>query len=266
MTNAAAASEPALEGPVRLETLEDGALWRLVLATPKANVLDAAKIAALTHAFQRARDAAPLRAILIEAEGPHFSFGASVEEHLPETCEAMLTSFHGMFDTALETAVPLLVAVQGQCLGGALELASFCNRVFAAPDAKLGQPEISLGVIAPVASVVLAERMGRGAAEDLCLSGRSIDASEALRLGLVDEIAEDPRAAALAYAREHLLPKSASSLRFAVRAARLGFARRLRHQLRDLESLYLDELMNTADAVEGLRAFLEKRRPEWRDE
>ncbi len=255
----------AVAAPLHVEVLEDGAIWRLTLATPKANILDMAKTRLLTDAFRRARGARGLKAVVIDAEGPHFSFGASVQEHLPEEVAAMLRTFHRLFDAMLEAAVPTLAAVRGQCLGGALELAAFCHRVVAAPDARLGQPEIALGVFPPVASVLLAERVGRGRAEDLCLSGRTIDAAEGHRIGLVDELADDPTAAALAYAREHLLPRSASSLRLAVRAARLGFAQRFRHNLEASERLYLDELMATADAVEGLAAFLDKRPPRWSD-
>jgi cyclohexa-1,5-dienecarbonyl-CoA hydratase len=184
---------------------------------------------------------------------------------MPEACAGMLSSFHGMFRTMLDASVVTLAAVRGQCLGGGLELAAFCQRVFASEDARLGQPEIVLGVFAPVASFVLSERMGRGGADDLLLSGRSITAQEALRLGLVDELHADPGAAAMAYAHTHLLPRSASSLRRAVRAARLGFSERFRGQIAQLETMYLDDLMRTADANEGLQAFLEKRQPEWKN-
>jgi cyclohexa-1,5-dienecarbonyl-CoA hydratase len=122
-----------------------------------------------------------------------------------------------------------------------------------------------LGVFAPVASVLLSERIGRGHAEDLCLSGRSLTAEQALAAGLVDEIADDPGEAARAYAREHLLPKSASSLRMAVRAVRAGFSERFRNELAAVERLYLGDLMATADANEGLAAFTEKRKPSWSD-
>jgi cyclohexa-1,5-dienecarbonyl-CoA hydratase len=250
---------------VRLEEIDGGAIWHVRLATPKGNVLDAAKVEMLGGIVDRAREARHLKALLLDSEGPNFSFGASVEEHLPGRYQAMLRGFHGLFARLLEAAVPALAAVRGQCLGGGLELAAFCHRVFAAPGAKLGQPEIALGVFAPVASVILAERVGRSRAEDLCLSGRSVDAAEALRIGLVDEVAEEPAAAALAYARGFLLPRSASSLRLAARALRHGLARRLREELAALERLYADELMATADAEEGLRAFLEKRPPAWRD-
>lgn len=257
--------ESGADGPVRIEEMDDGAIWRAVLATPKANILDMEKSGMLTEMFARARDAKSLKAVIIEGEGAHFSFGASVQEHLPDRAESMLKGFHNLFYTMLDSAVVTLAAVRGQCLGGGLEMAAFCNRVFAAPGARLGQPEIVLGVFAPVASVILAERTGRGPAEDLCLSGRMIGAEEALAVGLVDELAEDPGAAALHYARENLLPRSASSLRYAVRAARHGYAQRLRAELAEVERLYLKELMSTADAVEGLEAFLEKRQPNWKN-
>ncbi len=256
---------PAGDGPVRLEILEGGAIWRAVLATPRANVLDLEKVAALSAIFTRARDARELKAVVIQGEGAHFSFGASVEEHLPGRFEAMIRGFHDLFHRMLDASVVTLAAVRGQCLGGALELVSFCNRVFASPDARLGQPEIALGVFPPVASVILAERVGRGAAEDLCLSGRSLTAEEALRIRLVDVIDEHPGDAAMAYAREHLLTRSASSLRLAARAVRRGFAERFRREVADVERLYFDELMSTSDAVEGLRAFLEKRPPRWKN-
>lgn len=250
---------------VRVETLDDGAIWRVLLNTPRANILDREKSEALTRIFGKAHDDKGVKAIIMQGEGPNFSFGASVQEHLPESCAAMLTAFHGLFRAMLDASVVTLAAVHGHCLGGGLELAGFCNRVFAAGDARLGQPEITLGVFAPVASVILCERMGRGGAEDLLLSGRTVTAEEALRLGLVDEVGENPLDAALAYARTHLLPRSASSLRWAVRAARLGFAERLVAELGRLEAMYVRDLMTTADANEGLQAFLEKRSPVWRN-
>jgi cyclohexa-1,5-dienecarbonyl-CoA hydratase len=252
-------------GVVRVTELENGALWSVALATPKANIVDAAKIAALSEVFERAKSAQGLKAIVIEGEGPHFSFGASIEEHMPERCAAMLRSLHRMLESMVATNVVCLAAVRGQCLGGGLELVLMCQRIFASRDAKLGQPEIVLGVFAPVGSVVLPERIGRGAADDLLLTGRSLGADEAFACGLVDELADDPRSAAIEYARRHLLPKSASSLRFAVRAVRTGFAERFSRELARLERVYLDELMATHDAVEGLQAFTEKRAPQWRN-
>jgi cyclohexa-1,5-dienecarbonyl-CoA hydratase len=257
------------EAPVKVWREKDGRLLRVRLARPKANVLDAEMTAALDAAFAEAARPAPgqpaLRAVLLDAEGPHFSFGASVAEHLPEQCAAMLRGFHALVLRILETSVPVLVAVRGQCLGGGLELASAGGVIFAGKDAKLGQPEIVLGVFAPFASCVLPERIGPGAAEELLLSGRSLDAEEALRLRLVNFVADDPEAAALAWFDAHLASKSASSLGFAVRAARAGLVERVRTKLAALEQQYLTRLMSTRDAVEGLTAFLEKRPARWED-
>lgn len=250
---------------IRVDPLEEGAIWGVRLAGGKGNIIDSVMVEGLTEVFHRAAETRDLKAILLEGEGPHFSFGASVPEHFPEHAAKLLRGFHALFEAVLESDVPVLAAVRGQCLGGGLELASFCHRVFASPDARLGQPEIALGVFAPAASIILVERMGRARAEDLCLSGRVLEAKEALTAGLIDEIAEDPTAAALAHARVHFLPRSASSLRFAVWAVRRGFGERLRQELKALEQVYLEELMATHDAAEGLRAFMEKRPPRWQN-
>lgn len=254
------------DGPVRLEALDGGAVWRAVLATPKANILDMEMCDILSDIFHEAASAKDLKAVIIDADGPHFSFGASVQEHLPDHIDAMLNGFHRLFYSMLDARVVTLAAVRGQCLGGAMELAIFCNRLFASPDSRFGQPEIVLGVVAPVASVMLADRVGRSRAEDLLITGRSVKAEDGLAMGLVDEIVDDPGQAALEYAREHLLPKSGSSLRFAVQAARKGFDERVRKGLAEVERLFLEKLISTADAREGLMAFLEKRDPEWKNE
>jgi cyclohexa-1,5-dienecarbonyl-CoA hydratase len=257
--------ERSIPTKVRRETTHGGALLRLVLDSPKGNVLDGTLVRQLDAAFGEAAADARLKGVLLSAAGPHFSYGASVEEHLPGAVEAMLTGFHALFRRVAASHLPVVAAVRGSCLGGGLELAAFCHRVVAHRDASLGQPEIRLGVFAPVASAILPERLGRGAADDLLLTGRPVDAAHALAIGLVDAVADDPEAAALAWAEEHLLPHSASSLRFATRAARLDFTRRVEARLADLERLYLDELMRTDDAVEGITAFLEKRPPSWTD-
>lgn len=251
-------------GPVRVEPLEGGAVLRVVLAGGKGNIIDRVMTEALAAVVAAVRADPAVKAVVLEGDGGHFSFGASVPEHLPDQVEGMLTRFHRMLLDLIEASVVVVAAVRGRCLGGGLELVMTCHRVVAHPTALLGQPEIVLGVVAPFASAFLAERVGRPAAEDLCLTGRTVGADEALRMRLVDELAEDPTAAALAWIRTHLLPKSASTLRFAVRAARRALAARLRADLDALERLYLDDLMATEDAREGLDAFLAKRPPVWR--
>lgn len=251
--------------PLAVTQLDDGAIWRVAIGGSKGNILDGAVMQELAGLFRDAAAAPHLKAICLEGQGAHFSFGASVAEHLPPHAGPMLAAFHGALLAMIDSAVPVLAAVRGQCLGGGLELVSLCHRVVAAHDARMGQPEIMLGVFAPIASLVLAERVGRGAADDLCLSGRSVTADEALAMRLVDQIAADPGEAAVAWARTHLLPKSASSLRYAVRASRAGLRARLAVELPAIERLYLDGLMSTADAVEGLKAFIERRPVAWRD-
>ncbi len=241
----------------------DGALLRLSLNRPKANIVDARMIAALDKALADHRGSRDLKAVLLQAEGPHFSFGASVEEHLPQSCEAMLKSLHALVRTILEFPVPILVAIQGQCLGGGLEVAMAGHHLFAAPDANLGQPEMMLGVFAPAASCLMPERVGQSCAEDLLYSGRSVSGTDAQAMGLVDAVADDPSAAAIAWFDKYLAAKSASSLRMAVKAARAGYTARIIARLDQVEALYLNDLMSTRDAVEGLTAFVAKRQPKW---
>ena len=249
--------------PLKVWSERDAQLLRLRLARPKANIVDAAMVAALSDSFTGPAQNTTLKAVLLDAEGPHFSFGASVEEHLPDQCAAMLQSLHRLLLQMLECPVPILVAISGQCLGGGLEVACAGTVLFAASDAQMGQPEIKIGVIAPAASCLLPERIGRGAAEELLLSGRSCGAEEALRLGLVNHVDADPEAAALTWFDQYLAGSSGSSLRFALRATRTNLVERTRARLERVETLYLDGLMSTNDAEEGLAAFMEKRQPVW---
>ena len=251
-----------MSAPLEAVLEAEGRVLRLRLARPKANLIDAEMIAALDTTLA-APMPAQLTAILLEADGPHFSFGASVAEHLPGECRAMLDALHRVIGRLLTAPAPVLVAVRGKCLGAGLEVALSGHLLFVAPDAELGQPEIRLGVFAPAASCLLPELIGPAAATDLLLSGRTISGLDAVRLGLAVEATPDPVATARRYVEDQLLPKSASSLRFALQAARADLAARVREKLAAVERLYLDELMKTRDATEGLQAFLEKRSATW---
>lgn len=253
------------ESPLKVWLEQDGKLLRLRLSRPKANIVDAAMIAALRAALAEHLANPHLRGVLLDAEGPHFSFGASVDEHLPESCAEMLRSLHGLIYQMLDSSVPILVAVHGQCLGGGLEVAAAGHLIFAAPSAMLGQPEVKLAVFAPAASCLLPAKIGQALAEDLLYSGRSITAEEGQRIGLVNAVAEDPEQAALSYFEANLLPLSASSLRFAVKAARLTVNESIKSKLAAVEKMYLEELMASHDAVEGLTAFTSKRPAVWQD-
>jgi len=253
------------DSPLNVWSEQEGRLLRLRLASPKANLIDARMIAALQQAFDKAIDDPLARGVLIDAQGDHFSFGASVEEHLPKQCGEMLSKLHHLLITMVGFNRPIMVAVRGQCLGGGLEFACAGSRLFARDDSRFGQPEIQLAVFAPAASCLLPDLVGPANAEDLLLTGRTISGERAHEIGLVAELADDPEESALNYFEKYLSGLSASSLGIAVQAARIERLPRLRKNLDAVEKLYLEELMATEDAVEGLTAFLEKRRPKWSD-
>lgn len=247
---------------------QEGKLLRLRLNRPKANIVDAIMISELKMALTEHMYDQRIRAVILDAEGPHFSFGASVEEHLPESAAQMLKQLHALILQLLQFPVPVLVVVRGQCLGGGLEVAAAGHLIFAASDAMLGQPEIKLSVFAPAASCLLQERIGLAHAQDLLFSGRSINAEEAHRIGLVHSLSDDPEHAAIVYFKEFLAPSSGSSLRFAVRAAnvaRISSFTNIKAKLDEIERIYNEELILTHDAMEGLTAFLEKRPAVWKD-
>jgi cyclohexa-1,5-dienecarbonyl-CoA hydratase len=246
---------------VRME--QDDSLARVVLNAPKGNILDAAMIDDLTAAIREVGVRATVKLLVLEGAGGHFSFGARVEEHRREACRAMIPQFGRLFLAWIEHAVPTLAAVRGQCLGGGMEVALFCNWVIAHPQAKFGQPEIRLGVFPPVAALILPMLAGQAVSDDLCLTGRTVGAQEAQGMGLVQSVAEDVEAAVQAFFAAHLRAQSAAALRLALRASRHQFNRTFQEQWPRLERLYLEDLMSTHDANEGIEAFIAKRPPVW---
>ena len=176
----------------------------------------------------------------------------------------MLASLHALLLSMLEWPQPILVAVKGQCLGGGLELAMGGSLIFAASDAKLGQPEIQLGVFAPAASCLLPPRIGQAAAEDLLFSGRSIGADEALRAGpgaVRVGRRRKPRRSPISTSTSREKARVRSPARWPRPAA--ATSREVRRRIAEVERLYLDRLMQTRDANEGLAAFIAKRPPKW---
>jgi cyclohexa-1,5-dienecarbonyl-CoA hydratase len=251
---------------IRIEEHFDGALEKIVLNSPKANILEAAMLGEIAGALEGISNNAKL--LVFEGEGKHFSFGASVQEHTKENAGMMLKAFHGVFYKLVELAVPTMAIVRGQCLGGGMELALFCNWITADQTAFFGQPEIVLGVFPPPASVMLPRKVGQSYADDLALTGKSINAVEAHRIGLVNLLVDEGQDAwefAKAYFEKNILPKSAACLKIGNKAVRKDFFRRIMEDLPAMEALYLKELMETHDANEGINAFLEKRKPDWKN-
>jgi len=202
-----------------------------------------------------------LNAIVITADGPHFSFGASVEEHLPDQIAGTLRALNNLLRRIADAPAPVISAVRGQCLGGGFELVLACDLILADKTAQFGSPEIKLAVFAPAASALLPVRVGLAVASRLLLTGAALSAEEAARFGLVARCADDLDAALEAWLESDFLPRSPSSLKYACHAARRPLRRALDEDLPQIESLYLNDLMATPDAVEGILAFLEKRAP-----
>jgi len=242
----------------------ESAVLHVRLNAPPGNILDITMIEELRAVLREGAEE-PIKALVFEGAGAHFSYGASIEEHRADQVAQMLKRFHALFRELLAFSRPTVAVVRGACLGGGLELASFCTRVFAAPESRLGLPEMKLAVFPPLGSLLLPGRVGRSFAEELCLTGRVLDAQQAQRAHLVDQVADDPAAAAVAWIEEHLLPKSATALRFAVQAVRQTSRAAFLEGLDALERVYVSELMQTHDAQEGIEAFLEKRSPHWKN-
>lgn len=247
---------------IRIEFTHDERVARITLAAPKANILDRAMIgeldAAVSHCSNRA-----LNAIVLAADGPHFSFGASVQEHLPNQIAGTLQALHTLLRRLNKAPAPVIAAVRGQCLGGGFELVLACDLIICDKTAQFASPEIKLGVFAPAASVLLPVRVGQALAARLLLTGAAMSAEEAARCGLVARIADDLDAQLSEWLESDFLPRSSSALKFACQAARLPLRRVFEQDLPEIESLYLRELMAAPDAEEGIRAFLEKRQPQW---
>ena len=195
-----------------------------------------------------------------------FSAGVSVEEHQPETVYQMLESFHNVFRTLEQMGKPTLALVDGAALGGGCELVAACDVVVSASRAKYGQPEIKLGVFPPVAAVLLPRVLGERRARELILTGEIFDAQEALRAGLVSYVVEaEQLEEKLQEVLGRLRELSAPALEMTRRALDAARGRPFLEALSRAEDIYLNELMKTEDAHEGVRAFMEKRKPDWRN-
>ncbi len=254
-------------GPIRTRSERGGEVERIVLDRAKGNVLDIEMLGAIRkHVRALIPGRPPLKLVIFEGAGKHFSFGASVPEHLPETMGTLIPLFHQLFADLDELGVPSAAVVRGQCLGGALELVSFCGRIFCDPTAKLGVPETTLGVFPPVAMLTLPWRIGGARATEMVVTGGVIDAVRAYATGLVDECSDDPEATLQRWFEEFYAPKSAVAIRYAWQAARRPLAKAFREELPALERFYLEDLMKQKDPLEGLQAFVGKRPPTWRHE
>ncbi|GAI83547.1 unnamed protein product, partial [marine sediment metagenome] len=198
--------------------------------------------------------------------GKCFSSGVDVAEHIGDLASKMIESFHGMFRLMDALGAVTVSSVYGSCLAGGCELSTFCDLVIADDTAKFGQPEIQLGVLPPIAVQIMPRIIGRKAAMDLILSGRIISAKEAMDMGLINKVvAKGDLTEETDRFIKPYLSLSAEVIRVTKKAIKAGLMDDLEPSLRIIEDIYLNELMRTADAHEGLKAFLDKRPPEWKN-
>ena len=244
-------------------TTEDG-IGRLTLSHPPLNILTRDVMAAMRAELERFASDPSLRVLVLAAEGKHFSAGADVGEHLPPQYRELIPEFLETIRAVDTFPQPTVAAVRGRCLGGGFELVQAVDLIVAGEGSRFGQPEILLGVLPPAACVILPRRAAWDVAAEVVFTGDPIDAAQAQRAGLVRRVVPDDRVDAEALALAQAMARhSAAALRITKRALRAGIDASRSAAFVDVGRLYIDELMETEDAVEGLRAFLDKRQPTW---
>lgn len=243
----------------------EGGLGTITLNRPPVNVLNIEMMDEINDTLKEWIEKRDVKVVLFNAEGKCFSAGVDVGEHMGDLAPKMIESFHGMFRLMDRLGGATVSSVYGSCLGGGCELAIFCDLVIADETAKFGQPEIQVGVLPPIAAQVMPRIIGRKAAMDLILSGRIISAEEALGMGLINKVVKSGLLQETEQFIKPYLNLSAEVLRITKKTVKAGLVDDFEPSLKVIEDIYLNELMNTNDAQEGLKAFLEKRRPEWKN-
>ena len=246
----------------------DDRVARVTFARPPVNIFNIAMMREINDALNRCSQQRELVALVFDAapDCRAFSAGVAVEEHGEELIFQMLDTFHAIFRTLEQIARPAIAVVDGAALGGGCELVMACDMAIASDRARFGQPEIKLGVYPPVAAVLLPHVIGDKRARELILTGELIDAAEAARLGLVNYVVPvNQLQGKTLEVLSRFRNLSATALELTKRAIDLGRGRSLDAALKQVEDMYLHELMKTQDATEGINAFIEKRKPVWRD-
>lgn len=244
-----------------------GAWLRLVLNEPKGNLLSLAMVRALQQGLTDLETRAGMKWLTIEGAGSEFSYGAKIQEHLPNDMRIVLPAIHALLRQCLRFPAPTAALVHGRCLGGGFELALACDDIIATADAEFGLPEIALAAFPPAAAALLPARVGASRASRAIVTGAAQSASYWHEAGLVSIVAPQKslHEAAEDWFARHLRPRSAVALAHAARASRLAVTNEALPILDLAERLYLDSLLATDDAREGIQAFIDKRRPTWKD-
>jgi len=246
--------------------LKDG-VATLTLNRAPLNVLNIEMMEEIDSYLESLQKESSLKLLVIQAMGKAFSAGVDVGEHLGDLVYRMIEVFHKIFRLMDSLKVPSIAVVNGSALGGGCELALYCDMVIATEKSKFGQPEIQVGVFPPIAALIFPRVIGAKKAMELILSGEIIDAHESLRLGLINKVVPEGSLAEEANGFIEKFKKlSGIVLKLAKEATLAGLNDDLDRGLRNIEKVYLDRLMKTHDAIEGLKAFLEKRKPTWKNE
>jgi cyclohexa-1,5-dienecarbonyl-CoA hydratase len=237
----------------------------ITLANPPVNVIDIPMMEELASAIRDAETKPEINAIVFRGEGKCFSAGVDIAAHTPEHIQEMLTKFHAVILAISRSPKVSIAAVQGNCFGGGAELAMVCDMVYATADSTWGFPEIKLACFPPVACVALASQVGQKRATDLIVTGRSFSGREALAMGLVSGVVDEPAALKpkLDATLHSLSELSASALAITKKAIYTWDGLHLDKGLARAEKIYLEQLMETEDVKEGVNAFMEKRKPKW---
>lgn len=238
---------------------------RITLNHPPVNIMDIATMKEINTALESLQEDDETKVLVVAAQGKAFCAGVDVRDHTAEKVNEMVEVFHRIFRLMWSLDIPTVAAVNGACLGGGCELATFCDMIMASEAATFGQPEIQVGVYPPVAVVTFPRLMPYVKAMELLLTGDVIDAREAERLGIVNKVVpvesfEDEVSGFVG----KLTALSAIVLRLTKRATLQGLSLDFEEALTRSEQLYLNSLMKTGDASEGLEAFMEKRKPVWK--
>ena len=240
-------------------------LVRLTLNRPPYNVMNITMLEEIAHALDAADMMQNTKIVLFEGSDKSFSGGLDIADHTEEKTYQMLETFHKIFRSLIDLEAVSISVVKGMALGGGCELAACCDFCFSAEDAKLGQPEIKVGIFPSVATVLYPRLIGLHKAFEIILTGRVLTASEAEGIGLISRsVAPDQLDAEVKRWIQFLKGFSAPVLRYTRRAISDAVNMPFEDGLRHVEEIYLNQLMATEDAKEGLKAFLEQRKPVWK--
>ena len=235
---------------------------RLTLSHGKQNVIDIEMMEELSQAFVNIESQSAISTIVLSGEGEHFSSGVDIPSHTPDKVGEVLQKFHDVVRRLVRTTKVTLAVVRGYCLGGGAELAMACDIVVTAESAHWGFPEIRLGCYPPVAAAALAAVVGQKRAAELVLTGRTFDGRQAAQMGLANHSTKEPSKTALEI-ETRLRELSPVALAHAKRALYSWDAAHFEKGLARAEEIYLKDLIRTEDAQEGIRAWMEKRKPTW---